>query len=145
MSALPRHQWLLTIAVLGGIHSIAAADTAMNGGAVITGSYLLQIISGLAFVVALIIGLAWLMRRVSGTVGSNRQLIDILAVRAVGTRERLLLVQIGDEQLLIGVTPNGIDCLHHLTQPLDLSNAAPSVNFGSNFATILRKRLQPNS
>lgn len=69
-------------------------------------------------VVALILLLAWLFRRFNvGATGSG--VIKVLASVPVGRSERLLLVEIGGEQLLLGVTAHGISKLHRLEHPID--------------------------
>ncbi len=94
--------------------------------AVDSSAYLAQLVGGLVIVIAAIVGLSWLLRRLSGTgLGSSRQLIEVLAARSVGTRERLLLIQVGQEQVLIGVYPHGMCRLHRLRHSIDLSDIQP--------------------
>lgn len=103
------------------------------------GGYLTQLIGGLAFVLLAIVAFAWFMRRFSGTSGAGiPHAIEILAVRSVGNRERLMLVQIGEEQVLIGVGPAGMRRLHELKKPLK-SPAEPKP--GVDFASLLRKQM----
>ena len=101
-----------------------------------TGGYLTQLIGGLTLVIALILLLAWLLRRLPGGGPDGRQAIEILSVRAVGARERLLLVQVGDEQLLVGVTPAGMRRLHRLRRPLEI--APPET---PDFGRLLRRAM----
>ncbi|GEM_PF-223430 len=92
------------------------------------GGQVLQLVLGLLLVVGLIFFLAWLLRRVQGVGPGNGQLIEVLGSRAIGPRDRLLLVQIGKEQILLGHSPGDIKALHVLTEPV----AAPA---GSRPAT----------
>ncbi|WPL10622.1 MULTISPECIES: flagellar biosynthetic protein FliO [Thiorhodovibrio] len=123
----------------------AAAASQFAGASYGSGGYLAQLIGGLAFVVIAILVFAWFMRRFSGT--SSRGLpraIEILAVRSVGTRERLMLVQVGEEQVLIGVSPTGMRALHRLEKPLKSPSASePSLGkkAGVDFASLLRKQM----
>lgn len=113
---------------------IAAASRGLGAG-----GYLGQLIGGLAFVTLVIVALAWVMRRFSGTsAGGQARAIEILAVRSVGTRERLMLVQVGEEQLLIGVSPAGMRTLHHLKNPIA---PQPDNKAGVDFASLLRKQM----
>lgn len=68
--------------------------------------------------VAIIVILAYLYKRYgSRLVGSNREL-KILSTLPVGSKEKLLLVQVGEEQLLVGVTAHNISPLHQLNTPI---------------------------
>jgi len=110
-----------------------------------SGGYLAQLIGGLAFVVIAIVAFGWFMRRFSGTGSAGiPRAIEILSVRSVGTRERLMLVQVGEEQVLIGVSPAGMRTLHQLETPLKLSSASEHSlvkKAGVDFASLLRKQM----
>lgn len=70
-------------------------------------------------VIGLILVLGWLLRklRLPGALGGSRQL-RIVASLALGHRERLLVVQVGEEQWLLGVSAQQIASLGKLDQPL---------------------------
>lgn len=61
---------------------------------------------GLLAVIAIIFGCAWIVRRMSGMTGGNTRAIKVVSVMPMGTRERIALVEVGDKQILIGVTPS---------------------------------------
>lgn len=82
---------------------------------------LIQMSMALLVVLALLMLLAWLYRRWQGAAGLSNGAIQILAVRSLSPRERLVLVAIGEEQLLIGVGPAGIRHLHTLAKPVETS------------------------
>lgn len=98
--------------------------------------YLTQLVGGLALVILVIVLLAWILRRMPGMPGQGPQIIEILAVRAVGARERLLLVQIGGEQILVGLTPTGMRHLHTLRKPID---RPPVEEWSGDFASLLNR------
>lgn len=92
-------------------------------GTASTGALATQVFLGLILVLALMFGLAWLakrMRLAPGAIGSPGT-IKTLAVLSLGNREKLLLVQIGEEQLLLGVTNQQITRLHEMKKPIDPS------------------------
>ncbi|KZN47151.1 flagellar biosynthetic protein FliO [Pseudoalteromonas luteoviolacea] len=93
---------------------------------------IVTVILSLLSIVALIIGLAWLVKRVNPNVGNNQ---DFKVVRSLplGTRERLLVIEIDDKQHLLGVTPQNINYLYQLETPLDESQTAPFVKELSRF------------
>ncbi|MFP2770594.1 flagellar biosynthetic protein FliO [Oceanisphaera sp. KMM 10153] len=70
-------------------------------------------------VIGVILLLGWVLRRLRGAslLGGSRQL-KIVTSLALGQRERLLVVQVGEEQRLLGVTAQQISDLGKLEQPL---------------------------
>ncbi len=72
----------------------------------------LRMALGLVAVLAVLGGTAWLSRRfrVSGRLQGG--LIEIMSGISLGSRERLILVRVGGEQVLVGVSPAGIRTLH---------------------------------
>lgn len=91
-----------------------------------------QVLLGLVLVIAVIVVLLWLLRRVTA-LQQQRQAIKIVAATSLGSRERVMLVQIGSQQLLLGVTPSQITTLARYDQPIIESPA------DSDFATLLSK------
>ena len=99
-----------------------------------------QMFFGLVAVVALIIGLAWVMRRLGGVPGSAAGSLRVLAGLSMGTRERVVLIQVGETQLLIGVAPGRVQTLHVLDQPLPLDDGQlPKGNFAASLNAALRR------
>ncbi len=75
-------------------------------------------LAALAVVVALILGLAWLVKRLPGTGLRPLQGLRVVTSLAVGPRERVVLVDVGGQQLLLGVTAHNVTLLHTLPEPL---------------------------
>lgn len=103
---------------------------------------------GLLLVLGLILGLAWLLKRMPGVglgLRANDQL-RVVSSLSVGTKERLLVVEVGGEQLLVGVSAGSINTLHRLAEPLPPPPPAPSLpkmsDISTNFAALLAKRLR---
>ncbi|WDY60578.1 flagellar biosynthetic protein FliO [Pseudomonas sp. PSKL.D1] len=88
------------------------------------GGQLAQMVFGLLLVVGLIFFLAWLLRRMQGSAPKGGQVIEIVGSRAIGPRDRLLLVQVGKEQVLIGHTPGSIETLHVMAEPVEVPASA---------------------
>ena len=118
---------LLMALALAPVNLWAASAAAPSNlpGASMSGQ-LAQMLLGLLAVVALIFGMAWLLKRVQQQSGNPAgQSIKLLGSRALGPRERLLLVQVGREQLLLGLTPGQISALHVLKEPVEESFEQP--------------------
>jgi flagellar protein FliO/FliZ len=98
-------------------------------------SNLIQLTLGMLAVLALIIGLAWLLKRSGRFQIAAGGGLKILGGLSMGTRERVVLLQVGETQLLVGVAPGSIKTLHVLDKPLVAGNE--TVAAGSGFAQQL--------
>jgi flagellar protein FliO/FliZ len=87
---------------------------------VVSSGYLLQLMSGLLFIVVLIFALAWMMKKMRLTQSAHHGLIQIVSSISVGQRDRIALIQVGDEQILVGITPGRIEKLYTLKNALKL-------------------------
>jgi len=100
--------------------AVSAAPQASGAlGSGVSGQ-LLQLVLGLLLVVGLIFVLAWLMRRVQRAGPGGNQVIELVGSRALGPRDRLVLVQVGNEQVLLGVSPGSITALHVMKEPVQV-------------------------
>jgi len=106
------------------------------------GNYL-QMFFGLFIVVALIFGMAWFMRRMGSMNGMAAGNLKILGGISVGQRERIVLVQAGEIQLLVGVAPGEIRTLHVLDEPITTqieSNSKDSSGFAEKLHAAIKNR-----
>jgi flagellar protein FliO/FliZ len=101
----------------------------------------------LILVVSLILALGWLAKRMPGfgratTGGSALRVVGSLTL---GPRDRVVVVDVGGTQLLLGVGQNGMTTLHTLSEPLPVaqpSQGTPSLpNLATPFAQLLAKHL----
>jgi flagellar protein FliO/FliZ len=79
-------------------------------------AYLIKLVLGLVVVLMLFAALAWLVRRfgLGGFTNSSTGELSVLESLSLGSRERLVIVQIGQEKLLLGITAGQINKLHTL-------------------------------
>lgn len=118
----------------------AAAKTTTLPAADNLGGQLAQVLLGLLLVIGLIFLLAWLVRRMQQVVPRGGQVIQLLASQSLGARERLLLVQVGSEQILLGLTPGTITALHVLAQPVPALDTQPATpEFAQKLMELLGK------
>lgn len=87
-------------------------------------SHLLQLAGGLLLVIGLILLLSWLLRRLQGGRLGLQGPVRVLGGTAVGQRERVVLVQIGEQQLLLGVAPGSVRTLQVFDQPVIAESSA---------------------
>jgi flagellar protein FliO/FliZ len=110
-----------------------------------TGGSLLQTALALLFVIGLMLGLAWLTKRFGprnfGGANSNVKLVGTLSV---GTRERILVVEVGEQWIVVGASPGRMNAL--ATMPRQESSVAPvqasvpTANFAEWFKQTIDKR-----
>jgi flagellar protein FliO/FliZ len=119
-----------------------AAPTSTAGG-------LAQVTFSLLLVLAAVFAAAWLVRRLRGFGKFGAGAVEVVADVALGTKERAVLVQVGKQQLLLGVAPGRVTTLHVLPEPVEVTRPAPpSGTSGSNgdpakpdFKAILKRSL----
>lgn len=109
--------------------------------AVSTGS-LLQMLLGLAIVLAMVVAGAWLMKRFSAQRSGSAGAIRIIAGTAVGPRERVVLLEVADTWLVIGVAPGRVNALHTLPRAALPDTAAARPADASTFIAGLRRILE---
>ncbi len=99
----------------------------------------------LLLVIALILGLAWLLKRMPGSGFRQNDQLRLVASTAVGAKERLVVVEVAGQQLLLGVTAGGITRLHTLPEPLPAAPAPQLPRFAEMFSEMLAKRPRKDS
>lgn len=90
-------------------------------------------------VVAAIVILGWLYSRSRFVGGGNNDVINIVATRALGPKERLLVVEVADQQLLVGMTSTAVQTLHVFDAPVVVPSKADTP---VGFANRLRSAVQ---
>jgi len=100
----------------------------------------------LGIVLALIAGMAWLLRRLApGQIGRAGDLRVVSAV-AVSAKERVVLVDVGDTRLVLGVAPGQVVCLHTMSRPQDsgtIPQEAPMQPFVDKLREMISARKEP--
>ena len=78
-----------------------------------------QAIAPLALVLALIVGAAWLLKRLHQPRSDSATLMKVQASLSLGPRERIVLVEVAGQCLVVGVTAGQINSLLSVpAQPL---------------------------
>ncbi|WP_313088022.1 flagellar biosynthetic protein FliO [Pseudomonas sp.] len=103
-----------------------AAEPAASMSSTGMGSQMTKLLVGLLLVIGLIFLLAWMLRRVQQINPRSNQAIKLISSHALGPRERLVLVQVGSEQVLLGLSAGRITPLHVLEEPVHLPDAEPA-------------------
>lgn len=103
------------------------------------GSELLSFAASLIVVIGAILVLGWVYSRSKSLGGASNDVISVVASRALGTKERLLLVEVADQQLLIGMTASQVQTLHVFDTPVVI---APPTSEVPGFAGRLKSALK---
>ncbi|RPI47778.1 MAG: flagellar biosynthetic protein FliO [Betaproteobacteria bacterium] len=99
---------------------------------------LVQVFAGLALVLALVIGAAVIMRRIGRVPGLSNEAIRTVAAAAVGTRERVVLLEVGESWILVGVAPGQVRALATLPRS-ELAAPAGAARGAPPFAQLLQR------
>lgn len=104
----------------------------------LSGAHVAQMVLMLLLVLGLILLFAWLLRRMGRFGIGNRGAIRYLGALAVGQRERVVLIQVGETQLLLGVAQGRVSMLHRLESPIDIEQE--SAPFGVQLKALLQQQ-----
>lgn len=100
---------------------------------------MLSLGGGLLAVIAIIYGCAWIIRRMNGMTGMNNQAIKVVSVMALGARERIALIEVGGQQILVGITPSTIRTLKVFEEPVVTADQASSSEFARRLQGMMGK------
>ena len=107
------------------------------------GSELLSLAASLLVVIGTIVVLGWLYSRSKLFGGPANAAISIVASRALGSKERLMVVEVGGKQLLVGMTATQVQTLHVFDAPVvDAEIAAATGGLAGGFAGRLKTALK---
>lgn len=92
-----------------------------------------EIAVALLITVGVLLACAWLVKRTqSGGLMRSTEL-RVISSLSLGTKERLVVVELGDAQIALGVTPSSVVLLKELDQPI-ISPTSPV----GGFADVLK-------
>jgi len=109
---------------------------------VISTENMLQLLMGLLVVLALIGLLAWLFKKFGVYPANQSGLIKIIASASVGQRERIVLTEINDTWLVLGVAPGHVNLLHRIDKSEIITRPAPDIEAKDSFSDKLRANLR---
>ena len=128
-----------------GIEAVQAGGDAMLGMAAFGKTALV-----LAVMVGLIVLCGWLLKRFGpGQVGGAGQTLNVVASRAVGAKERVVVVELEDTWLVLGVGGGQVTKLHERPAPqrsaeTKTASAHQGVNPHDSFARRFAQALKNN-
>ena len=109
----------------------------------VTGSSVLHMFLALLLVLAVIGVIAWLLKRFGIGPGNQSNLIKVVAAAAVGQRERIVIVEIANAWLILGVAPGHINLLHQIEKIASSTGSEQLSTEGTNdFFAQLQKNIK---
>jgi flagellar protein FliO/FliZ len=128
LKALRQPVRTLVCVIVSGLLSAAPAlagalaetpATGVTGGGLAAGDIAaatLRMVAGLAIVLALLAATAWVSRRFRASSGARGGLVEIVTALSLGNRERVVLLKVGGDQVLVGISSSGLRTLHVISQ-----------------------------
>lgn len=106
----------------------------------------LQMMGGLILVLAVIAGITWLLKRFALIPTTATGTLKVVAATGVGQRERVVVVEIDNTWLVLGVAPGRVNKLHAMDKPApgttDKTQNSPPTEA---FAVQLNESIQKNN
>jgi flagellar protein FliO/FliZ len=124
---------------------ISAAQTNVPGVRTVSAVDMLGWASGLLIVLVVFFACVWLVKKIGRIPGMGSAKMYVLGGLSLGTREKVVLLQVGKKQLLLGVAPGRIETLHVLEGDdclVDERVTASATSSGKQFAQQLRQVLK---
>ena len=103
---------------------------------------ILKMLMALALVIAIFLACIWMIRKLGQLQPQGGRVMQVVGGVSLGSKERLLLVQVGAEQIVVGVAPGRVEKIHVMTQPVPLPEREPIEvpNFLKCFKAQLKDR-----
>jgi flagellar protein FliO/FliZ len=136
---LPRPIFALAALLPAAASAQTSAPPADLGGSIV------QLVLGLAVVIALLFASLWLLKRISAPRGEAAGLIRVIAGTAVGPRERVVILEVGSTWMVLGVAPGQVSALAEIPR-INLApraNPAPAGNAPGWLQRIFDRRHAP--
>ena len=126
--------------LLASVSSHSYADTiASNPASPVIA--LLKMLFALAVVLGALWGFSTLLKRFQAPSLQSKSGLKLVSTYNLGQREKLVVMQVGEEQLLLGVSPSAISTLHVLPTPLDLESTGEAGSFKKTLNAAINREI----
>jgi flagellar protein FliO/FliZ len=105
---------------------------------------LAQLTLSLIAIVALILALSWVLKRLKVGAARSRGGMAVLDELALGPRERIVLVRVGDSQVLLGVAAGSVVSLTPLATPIAVAAVASAPAFADRLREFMQRGGRPS-
>ncbi|HGY3715515.1 TPA: flagellar biosynthetic protein FliO [Citrobacter gillenii] len=110
--------------------------------AAVPGSPLVQVSGALLGIIVLILAAAWVIKRMGfAPKGASTRGLKITASTSLGPRERVVIVEVEDARLVLGVTAAQINVLHTLPPAPIVADEKPAspADFQAMMKTLIKR------
>lgn len=135
--------FLIGLKCVFGANAAAAVELPDPSGDMIIGQ-ILQVFLALAVTLATIWGLSKIAMKKRWNKGFEKQRIKILDTLALGTRDRIMLIEVDNQNILVASTPGQIRSLHCFEKRQEDSNEKTSFKTALNTAMPDNGALEPS-
>lgn len=98
-----------------------------------------KLLLALIVVLGVIFLAAWVFKRLNLMTAFKNPYFNVLASHSLGARERVVLMTVGDKQILLGVTANNVRTLHVFDEPIEVVAEPAPVSFADKLATVMQR------
>ncbi|MFN7085457.1 MAG: flagellar biosynthetic protein FliO [Burkholderiales bacterium] len=139
----PLHGAALTFALWTAELPAQAAERAAAVAPPVVGpaAGMLQVFAGLLLVLLAVIGLAWAFKRFGPRQHGAVGVIRVVGGALVGQRERVVLVEVGDTWLVLGVAPGRVNALHSMPRKERLPDSPATPQAAAGFQAWLKQMM----
>jgi flagellar protein FliO/FliZ len=102
-------------------------------------SSLAQLTLSLVAIVGLIFAISWVLKRLKVSAPRGRGQIAVLDELILGARERVMLLRVGDSQVLVGIGAGGLVALTPLNTPIALKELPPTPVFADRLREFMKR------
>jgi flagellar protein FliO/FliZ len=131
----------MNLLIGAALYSLAVSAIAADGMGSPASSGALQAIVGLVAVLALMGALSWLVKKIGLARGMGNSPVKIIGGVSVGGRERVIVVEAGDQWIVLGVAPGRVNALTTMPRRDDLT-AIQNAEAASLFRLRLMQGIQ---
>jgi len=123
--------FLMMISLFSGS---ALASTEMNStvNQVFSSDSLYQLMGSFVTVFLLMFAVAYLVKKINPLNSGLSKQFKVISVLPLGTKQKAALVQVGEQQILLGISQENVNTLHVLPMPLEVE----SLDSGSERASL---------
>ena len=126
---------------------VLAAETARPAyvpppAAAVSSGSVLQVILSLLLVLAAVVIVAWVLKRINLPQQGAGNALRVISGVAVGQRERIVLVEVNDTWLVVGVAPGQVNALHAMPKGVLPSAASTMTTDDNKFQVWLKQMVE---
>jgi len=115
------------------VTSVAPPVSPLNVGSIA------QLALSLAAIVALIFAVSWVLKRLKLGVVRGGGGIAVIDQLALGPRERIVLLRVGESQVLLGIGAGGVVPLTPLATPIAVRSEPDSAVFAERLRELMKR------